>query len=538
MTNPKATHSAVVPKVIGSDFELGNLILGREDERGTGAAASRALLKQIDGYPRGEQTDTAPEETRSGGWYSANSSYGGWGQSPTTSPGGTGAQWQSSYDPQDWGRKHLSSNGGCCYIDLDHLEICTPEVRTARDFVAASRAMLLIARDAMHAANAELPPGEHLVVLANNSDGKGNSYGTHLSFLVSRRAWRRLFDRIDLFILASYQASSLVVTGQGKVGAENARPHVPYQISQRADFIDTLLGVQTTWKRPLVNARDESLCGNEPYNVGGPLARLHCIFYDHTLCPVSTYLKVGVMQLVLAMLEAGWSPAELMLADPVQAVYLWSHDPDLNTCARMANRKAVTAVELQRMFFKHVAAFAATDECAGAVPDAAGILTLWDDTLTHLEKKNFSELARRLDWVLKRSLLEGVLESRPALDWSSPEIKHLDLLYAGLDHNEGLFWACERNRLVTPVVTEGEIERFIHQPPEDTRAWTRAMLLRVGGERATAVDWHKATFDCGTGRWPMLKTAELSNPLSHTRADWERHFEEDRSLTDMLAGMV
>ena len=75
---------------------------------------------------------------------------------------------------QDWGRQYLSSNGGCIYIDMDHFELCTPEVRSARDYVIAWHAMLGIARTALDTANARLPINKRIVLLANNSDGEGN----------------------------------------------------------------------------------------------------------------------------------------------------------------------------------------------------------------------------------------------------------------------------------------------------------------------------------------------------------------------------
>ena len=101
-----------------------------------------------------------------------------------------------------------------------------PEVLSAYDHVAAWHAMLRIARGALDAANAKLPAGQRIHVLVNNSDGRGNSYGSHLSFLVTRRAWDNIFERKlhHLLFLAAFQASSIVVTGQGKVGAENGAP--------------------------------------------------------------------------------------------------------------------------------------------------------------------------------------------------------------------------------------------------------------------------------------------------------------------------
>jgi len=144
-----------VPKLCGADVELGNFVLGLERLNGTGYEASRALLREIE----------AP--------YAERGVYGMGGY---------------AYNPQDWGRKFLASNGGCAYIDLDHLEICQPEVLSAYDHVAAWHAMLRIARGALDAANAKLPAGQTIHVLVNNSDGRGNAYGSHLNFLVTRRS--------------------------------------------------------------------------------------------------------------------------------------------------------------------------------------------------------------------------------------------------------------------------------------------------------------------------------------------------------------
>jgi hypothetical protein len=539
-----------IPKLVGSDVELGNMILGRESRDGTGAAASRMLLRQVDGFPTssgyvvpyrdgcesGGDRDygyrgTARYDDQSDGWRSPYSSW------------GYGAPY-SVASPQDWGRKYLSSNGGCVYIDLDHLELCTPEVLSARDYLAASRAMLYIAREAMLAANEDLPRGQRLVVLVNNSDGSSNAYGSHLSFLITRDEWRRLFELLypDLFLLAAFQASSIVITGAGKVGAENGHEPVAYQISQRADFIETLTGPQTTWRRPLVNTRDEPLCGFDRH--GGDassfereMARLHCIFYDNTLCHVSSFLKVGMMQLFLAMLEAGHRDPNLILEDPVGALHAWSRDPDLLARARLADGRAVTAVELQRAFLQHAKAFVSSGGGGDDVPEAELIVELWEDTIAKLESRSFDALRPRLDWILKRSLLERALRDRRDLDWSSPEIKHLDLLYSSLEDAEGLYWACERSGAVERIVSEGAIERFIHQPPENTRAWTRAMLLRrVGRADVDHADWDGIKVVVGRSRWgwPSTRTVMLADPLGFTRADSEPDFSHADSLSGLL----
>ena len=168
-------------------MELGNFIAGRQFDRGTGAAASQALLDEIPGLPQREM------------W---RSGYG--------------------YNAQDRGRRFLLENGGCFYIDLDHLELAVPEVLSAYDHTACFHAMLRMARRAQLAANAKLLEGERIQVLVNNTDGQGNSYGSHLDFLISRRAWNNIFQwkLQQMLFMAAYQTSSIVITGQGKVGAE------------------------------------------------------------------------------------------------------------------------------------------------------------------------------------------------------------------------------------------------------------------------------------------------------------------------------
>jgi proteasome accessory factor A len=488
---PEGTKERAVPKLVGADFELGNFILGRERQGGTGSEAARALLAEIDGV-----------EARPGGrirWLSGGFTWG---------------------DPQDQGRKFLPANGGCAYIDLDHLELCIPEVRSAFDHAAASAAMLRIAQAARARANARLPAGLRLQVLANNSDGQSNSYGSHLSFLVSRALLEDLLERRPhyLHFLATHQLSSLVYAGQGKVGSENGRPAVAYQLSQRADFLETLLGLQTTYRRPVVNSRDESLCGTSP-----SLARLHVIFYDQTLCPGASVLKVGAMQIVLALLEAEVLDPRLAIDEPVAAAVAFSHDPSLRTAVRLVGGSRASALEIQQriheLALRHHAAHGLE-----TVPRAAEILTLWGDTLAKLAAGDLDALAGRLDWVLKLRLLQRALAQQPSLDWSAPELRHLDQLYASLDPDEGLFWPHLASGLVEPWVSEAEVARLTSEPPDDTRAFARAMLLRhLEPREIVLVDWDRVVVEKARP-YERIEIA-LDDPLGSTRAETAALFE-------------
>ena len=489
-----------VPKVVGADIELSNFILGMAGPEGTGRLASRRLLSVIRGVSSGVV---------------------------------------STPDGIDWGRKYLSSNGACAYIDSDHLEVATSETRSAFDHVAYWRAMLATVRDAMGAVNADLPPGCQLQVLANNSDGQGNSYGSHVSVLLSRDAWDTIFCRRAHYMayLAAFQISSIVITGQGKVGAERSKPNADFQLSQRADFVQTLVSMDTMVFRGVVNSRDEPLCGLGRHAVDPPLARLHVIFFDNTLCQVATVLRVGMLQMVVAMLEAGVVNPDLTLDDPLDALEDFTRSPDLTARARLVNGAQWSAVDLQWGFLEEARRFAGRGGFEGVVPDADRLLALWEDTLVKLEARDFDALSRRLDWVLKRRLLQGVLERRPDLTWQSPAIRHLDQLYASVDERDGLFWPLEASGQVDCVVDAAAIERARHEPPPDTRAWTRAHLLRLAGNsRVELVDWDRVRVSLPTSRPPYYRarTVHLPVPFGHTRLENERHFTPAPPLAAVL----
>ncbi len=119
-------------------------------------------------------------------------------------------------------------------------------------------------------ANEILGDGAEMVIYKNNSDGKGNSYGCHENYLMNRET---PFGRIASHITPHF-VTRQIFCGAGKVGCEepSRRPdEVPYQLSQRADFFEEEIGLETTLKRPIVNTRDEPHCDPQKYR------RLHVI---------------------------------------------------------------------------------------------------------------------------------------------------------------------------------------------------------------------------------------------------------------------
>ena len=202
------------------------------------------------------------------------------------------------------------TNGARYYVDHAHPEYSTPECADPLEATLFDKAGERILARSMEAARRLLPAGQEIVVYKNNSDGKGNSYGCHENYLVDRTVPFAVLVRN----LIPWFVTRQVFTGAGKVGSENGADAVDYQISQRADFFEEEVGLETTLKRPIVNTRDEPHADPQKYR------RLHVIVGDANLCEVATFLKVGTTAIVLAMIEDGFIDKDLSIASPVAAI--------------------------------------------------------------------------------------------------------------------------------------------------------------------------------------------------------------------------
>jgi len=513
----------VVPKLCGSDTELGNFLTGPgldgERLQNTADEASRALLREFHGFSRNVYcTSRIADDDRDSRDDRDRRRY--------------------RQHAQDWGRKFLPSNGGCVYIDLSHLEICTPECRDAFTHMAAFHAMLRLTAKAMHRASESLSSGRRIRVLANNTDGV-NSWGSHTNFLLTRDAYEKIFSRKlhYLLLLASCQVSSIVLTGAGAVGVADGR--ADYRISARGDFYKCLVGPQTTFKRPLVNCRDEPLTGSSSGDSSG-LARLHVIFFDTTLCPVATVLKVGMMQVLLSMVEQDQVPAWLILDDPLEALARWSHDPSLQAKARLMSGVDCAILDHAQAVFDAALKFVQRGRAEGLVPQVGRIMTLWGETLDLLRRRDFPALSARCDWIAKHALLQRALRERN-LNWSSPQLRLLDQLYSSID-DDGLYRALERAGAIEQLCPPEDIDRLTHEPPNDTRAWLRAQVMRRAPGSVDDVDWDHIDLrppDESESHWvlPRTLTLDMANPLLFTRDRCLETIKRAPSFMDALTAL-
>jgi proteasome accessory factor PafA2 len=412
-------------------------------------------------------------------------------------------------------------NGARYYVDHAHPEYSTPECSTPRELVVHDKAGERILEASLTLAGEVLPPGERIAVYKNNTDGKGNSYGCHENYLVDRRTPFASIVRDLLPFFVTRQ----VYTGAGKVGAESTHAdaeNIDYQLSQRADFFEAEIGLETTLKRPIINTRDEPHADPEKYR------RLHVIVGDANMSEISTFLKLGTTALVLKMIEDDVLP-DLSLENPVSALHTISWDPSLKTTVPMADGRQLTAVELQWEYLDHAKKYAKEHD---PTPGNLDVLQKWEATLTALEEDPMN-LARELDWVAKYRLLEAYRE-RDGLDWRDPKLALIDLQYHDVRRERGLYYKLVAGGKVERLVTDAEVDRAVGLPPEDTRAYFRGNCIQKYPNAIMAASWDSVIFD--TGR-EALQRVPMREPLRGTREHVEGLLEQATdaaSLVDLL----
>jgi len=411
------------------------------------------------------------------------------------------------------------TNGARYYVDHAHPEISTPECLTALEVVCFDRAAEAIIRESMATASAHLPDGAEILCHKNNSDGKGNSYGCHENYLLARSV---PFGRIVAQVTPHFVTRQIVI-GAGKVGCELAgmsADDVPYQISQRADFFEEEVGLETTLKRPIVNTRDEPHCDASKYR------RLHVIVGDANMSEVATYLKVGTTALVLAMIEDDALGDDWLLANPVGAIRNVSHDPSLKRTILLRNGRRVTALEVQWGMLERARKYERSHGLV-VVGESVGadVLTRWEAVLTGLEADR-SAVADVVDWVAKQRLIEGYAE-RHDLQPNDARLKALDLQYHDLRPGKCL---ADRVGLQT-IISSSDVEAAKTEPPLTTRAYFRGRCLAKWPSDIVAANWDSLVFDIG--RDP-LRRVPMMEPLRGTAEHVARLIDESNTPAELL----
>jgi Pup amidohydrolase len=410
-------------------------------------------------------------------------------------------------------------NGSRYYVDHAHPEYSSPECSNARDCVIWDKAGERILEDSIDAGEALVPDGEKVFIYKNNSDGKGNSYGCHENYLVDRKVPFPILVKH----LIPFFVSRQVFTGAGKVGAENGTEAVDYQISQRADFFEVEVGLETTFKRPIINTRDEPHANPELYR------RLHVIVGDANMSEISTYLKMGTTALLLRMIEDDFIEDDFSLAEPIRAMRRVSHDPSCRATIELADGRRLSAVELQWEYFRLGKKYAQDNETDEVTDD---VLDRWEAILEGLETDPLTR-AKDLDWVAKLSLMEAYRD-RDGLEWTDAKLKMIDLQYHDVRRSKGLYYKLLGSGKITRLVSSKEVEHAIDNPPVDTRAYFRGESLRRFSDSVVAASWDALIFD--TGAEPLRKVPTME-PTKGTREYVQDLFDASPDASALLANL-
>ncbi|MGH2650892.1 MAG: depupylase/deamidase Dop, partial [Actinomycetota bacterium] len=392
-------------------------------------------------------------------------------------------------------------NGARYYVDHAHPEYSTPECASPRQLVVHDKAGERVLERSLTELHHVLPPGQRIAIYKNNSDGKGNSYGTHENFLVDRGTPFGIIVRD----LTPFLVSRQIYTGAGKLGGEapwDDRDRHRYQLSQRADFFEAEVGLETTLKRPIINTRDEPHADPDKYR------RLHVIVGDANMSEVATYLKLGTTSIVLKMIEDEYLP-DLTMANPVAALHEVSRDLSCTARLHLADGRRLKAVEIQWEYLERARKYVEQED---DTPDNRDVLQRWENVLSALESDPLS-LQRELDWVAKYRLLEGYRE-RDGLAWSDPKLRLIDLQYHDVRTDKGLYYRMAATGKVDRLVSDREIEQAVMEPPEDTRAYFRGRCIARYPDAIAAASWDSMIFDTGK---EALQRIPMREPLRGTR---------------------
>src|SRR5271168_154236 len=328
---------------------------------------------------------------------------------------------------RDWdeppGNGGFLFNGGRCYIDMGHLEYCTPECLSLLDVLRYDQAGDAILLQAVRALHLE----REVSFIRNNIDHySGATFGCHENYLVRRAA---PLSEANVHSLLAFLTLRMLYVSAGRVGAtlaaeargELTRPGAEsiYQMSQRADYINNDLFEWVQFNRAIINTRDEPLADARKYR------RLHLLHGDTNVLPTSLLLKVGTTSLALDLLEMNCLP-KIALADAVGTFRNLSHQPDGPWLVQLVDGKCAEAVQLLREYQQ-----VAQAELRGRDSETDALLAIWAETLNALTVDP-ERLIGKVDWITKRWLLRQFCEQEE-ISWSHPWLKSQDLEFHQID---------------------------------------------------------------------------------------------------------
>lgn len=392
-------------------------------------------------------------------------------------------------DPNGLGVANVvTHNGARFYVDHGHPEYSSPEVTNAWDAMIYDAAGDIYMQQAVASVEKLSKQGTSVLkgkepcpplkIYKNNVDGKGQSYGSHENYQCSRQTDFNVLTRA----LIPFFVTRQIITGAGRVGIGTESQQPGFQISQRADYFEQEISLETTLNRGIVNTRDEPHADAEKYR------RLHVIIGDANMSQYSNFMKIGMTKLVLDGIESGIDFSDLTLVGPVDELRNVSRDLTCTHHLRLADGRELSAIEVLQHYRERLTGLSSLDEIDHKVLD------LWEELLDDLTIDPL-RTADRLDWTAKWSLIRSFLQRGVALD--DPKLQAIDIQYADIDPTKSLYHALVRKQRMRRLVDDATIEDAVQHPPHDTRAYFRGRVCEKFGASIVAASWQSLTLQVG-----------------------------------------
>lgn len=405
----------------------------------------------------------------------------------------------------------ILANGARFYNDHGHPEYSTPECWSLTELAQHDRAgELAVLRAAQQFSKLT---GLEATLYKNNTDFHGASYGTHESYL----APRALGFEMIFAALAPMLVVRQVLTGAGKVGAETGAA-CPFQISARADFFSEVANVDTLFRRPLFNTRDE------PHADPAKWIRVHVINGDANMMTACTARKVGLIKLALRLTEIGEAPL-WRLSEPVRSFRELSRDLTGSMSIPLEARSWTTSREIFESYFAAAEARLELDgEMVSLIADCRHLLDL-------LASTGYAAIAPTVDWAAKRVMLDSIVAS-VELAWNDPVLRAYDLEYHNVDPEIGLFHALEQMGSVNMETPLEDLSTLLLRHTEPTRAFARGVAVHRFKDQIQTAAWRSITFKEGED------LLELELPPNLTYPTELADVENVDSFMSMIGGLV
>lgn len=388
----------------------------------------------------------------------------------------------------------ILANGARFYNDHGHPELSTPECWSLEELSLQDKAGEQVV---MRAARVlEQQSDRAVTVYKNNTDGHGSSYGTHESYLVPRELG---FDRLYKSVLPVLIARQ-VVCGSGKVGSESGMA-ADYQISQRADFFTESSSVDTLYRRPVFNTRDE------PHAQDRDWIRLHVICGDANRIPRATARKAAFVKLALWLERLGLAPS-WDIQRPAASMVAVSHDLTGQGRIELSGGNWTTPIQVLGSYVG-----AAERHLDSQFPGVCEALELCSEAIDLLEDwtQGGDKLSEQADWAAKHKMLQSFIDSENT-DWSDPSLRSYDLAYHNVDSQESLYAALQDSGWLASDPEQAVLEDCLSRSRENTRALARSVAVEKFADQLTGVSWGTLSFKTADGSRTLELKPEKTYP--------------------------